>query len=697
MLVKVRNGDRILFCGYKSASQAITEYRDYDIYYLVNELKDPHATNSKGAIDVSDRNFGKATWIFLEFDKELPKFDCEPSRVIQSSPGKYHVYWHVPELANLSLEVVKSYFKALSSHYGTDLTKPLQMLRLPGSYNQKYDNKPQVITISDEPFTYTLDQLFKNIPLEVVDKAVKKDKGDNPFEHWIINEYLLNKLNSDFPFPDSNRNNHLNKVSFLVINQWSALISRESLVGLLKDWASSNTTLPSGEINTTVDKFLDEARYPTKQFFEGDNKADFEHRKALSLCLKATIKALATYTNEEGKQVTDPLTSAAIKDWFMRQLLSDVGYSPRCNYFLDRSGKEIKPFKIATALEGWLIGSAIKEERRVYGYLEVNHIEPIAEYFANLRLPTKQLAEATLKELFTEVMGLSKIDYIQARKWIILAAKRGRYFLEEQVINPYCLLFMGEQGVGKSAFFEVLGGQWHYAYTESADSLLSRCRALTVSLDEYDRFSNKSQAELKVMIAEPTDTVRPKYGRSMLSLNRAYSWCGTTNSRSIIKDPTGSRRYLIVELPQKYRQPYDISYLKRNRDTIWASALALASDEPIEFDTGLISEIESIKEQYGATTHQEEILREWINNSIEGVLPYRPNTAYSYSDVASIISPGKLNPAEKGHLIDVLVKLGWKRGSGWRDGKKHNWMISPCLSRELESIKPTSEVVESVL
>ena len=694
MLIKALKNDRVLFCGHISPSEAIRKYPDSNLYYLVNELADPTLKTDKGAIAVRDSNFGSAEWIFLEFDKELPEFPCEPTKIIESSPGRHHVYWRVPELSKLGLEQVKLYFKALSNHYGTDLTKPLQMMRLPGSLNHKYNPPVPVKLISENTYSYTLDQLFEGITVESP-KEVKPSEC-HQFVDYLVNTFLLNKLNLFFPFPATNHNNHLNKTAFIIFRDWANLVGRDHLIGMMTRWANANSHLPSDEINTVLSKFRDGSRYPSRWFFEDNSEPDLEYKKSISFAYQSMLRDLATYTDAEGKEKQDPLLQATIKNWFMRRLLANVGYSPRCNYYLDSEGKEITPYKIAVALEGWLIGSAIKEERRVYGLLESNHIEPVTEYFKRLPKVSTTQAEATLRELLQGVMGLSQIDYIQARKWLVLAAKRARWGVEQQVINPYCLLLKGQQGVGKSAFFEILGGKWNFSYVQDNESTLSMMGSLTVTLDEYDRFTNKGQSEIKNMISEPTDKVRQKYARAAVSLNRLYSFGGTTNSSEILKDPTGSRRFLIVTLPQGYRQPYDIGWLKRNRDLVWASALALAADEPIEFDEVTIKLIESLKENYEATAPQEQILREWLEGEIKFVndrpIQYFPGTAYSYSEIAGIISPnGKLTPGEKSHLIDILLKLGWTRGAGYREGRKINWMVSPAS--DAAAAKP----VESIL
>ena len=48
---------------------------------------------------------------------------------------------------------------------------------------------------------------------------------------------------------------------------------------------------------------------------------------------------------------------------------------------------------------------------------------------------------------------------------------------------------------------------------------------------------------------------------------------GTTNSSNFLNDPTGDRRFWVLEIPEEHK--IDVAWVKANRDQLWAEAIAL--------------------------------------------------------------------------------------------------------------------------
>lgn len=87
------------------------------------------------------RNAKSVQWVrtlFLDSDgKPLPeKPPLEPHLIVQSSPGKYHMYWRVDGLELTDFAPLQ---KALAEHYGTDpsVHDLPRVMRLPGFYHRK--------------------------------------------------------------------------------------------------------------------------------------------------------------------------------------------------------------------------------------------------------------------------------------------------------------------------------------------------------------------------------------------------------------------------------------------------------------------------------------------------------------------------------------------------------------------------------
>ena len=115
------------------------------------------------------------------------------------------------------------------------------------------------------------------------------------------------------------------------------------------------------------------------------------------------------------------------------------------------------------------------------------------------------------------------------------------------------LLVSDEQGLGKSTFCRaLLPPQLQAYYTDSVD--LTRPdkveRQLTemglLNLDEFDRIPEKKHPLLKNLMQLSALNLRKAYRRHSQALPRIASFIGTSNSRELLSDPSGSRRFICV-------------------------------------------------------------------------------------------------------------------------------------------------------
>lgn len=116
-----------------------------------------------------------ALWVDIDF-KDTPEeeavpllqgFSLKPSALVNSGGG-YHCYWNLKEpLEKNDIAAVESMLKRLAVHFKGDMaaTDASRILRVPGSFNQKYD-PPRSVTIFSlqEGNRYTLDDFDDILP-----------------------------------------------------------------------------------------------------------------------------------------------------------------------------------------------------------------------------------------------------------------------------------------------------------------------------------------------------------------------------------------------------------------------------------------------------------------------------------------------------------------------------------------------------
>lgn len=116
---------------------------------------------------------------------------------------------------------------------------------------------------------------------------------------------------------------------------------------------------------------------------------------------------------------------------------------------------------------------------------------------------------------------------------------------------------IGPQGCGKSTFCQRLLPQHlrcyyldHINLANKFDKEMALTNDLLVNIDELDQVKASQQANLKQTLSKVKVNGRPIFGKAQRDDKRYASFIATTNNRQPLQDPTGSRRYLCIEIPE---------------------------------------------------------------------------------------------------------------------------------------------------
>ena len=117
------------------------------------------------------------------------------------------------------------------------------------------------------------------------------------------------------------------------------------------------------------------------------------------------------------------------------------------------------------------------------------------------------------------------------------------------------VLVSSEQGLGKSTFCRSLLPDSLRAYyldnlnlAPGASPEKKLVKSGLINLDEFDKVSEKRQPDLKNLLQMMSVPVYRGKRLGYVAEPRLASFIATTNSRQILSDPTGSRRFLCVEV-----------------------------------------------------------------------------------------------------------------------------------------------------
>ena len=120
------------------------------------------------------------------------------------------------------------------------------------------------------------------------------------------------------------------------------------------------------------------------------------------------------------------------------------------------------------------------------------------------------------------------------------------------------LMFVGGQGTRKSTFMRMLLPKElmpfyidRIDFTNKKEALRALSRFLLINIDEYDQISKAQTAYLKHLIQRTDVKERKMYSTMFEQQQRYAAFCATTNSLVPLKDESGSRRYLVIEVTDK--------------------------------------------------------------------------------------------------------------------------------------------------
>ena len=196
---------------------------------------------------------------------------------------------------------------------------------------------------------------------------------------------------------------------------------------------------------------------------------------------------------------------------------------------------------------------SLKKYAEMYVYSEHTPLyDPIAEYMNNL--PAWD-GKDHVGSLINCLAGVNEKQSEWIRIWLrSMVAHWMKMDVEHG--NDVVLLLMGDQGCGKSTFCQRLLPTNlreyyldHLNLANKFDKEMALTHNLLVNIDEFDQVKNSQQAELKHTISKSKVNGRRIYASVQTDQHRYASFVATTNSRQPLKDPTGSRRYLCVNIP----------------------------------------------------------------------------------------------------------------------------------------------------
>lgn len=242
--------------------------------------------------------------------------------------------------------------------------------------------------------------------------------------------------------------------------------------------------------------------------------------------------------------------------------------------------------------------------------------------------------------------------------------------MDDAVVNNMVLVLIGEQGIYKTTFFNNLlpPELQRYFYTKpnadrlTKDDRINMSRFWLICMEELDTMTPSEMNQLKAMVTMRTINERPAYGRNVVQYPHIASFCGTGNNQQFLNDPTGTRRWLPVEVSRI--DPPDEWFM--NYRGLYGQVKYLYSiGYPYWFNEEESAQLQLHNRQYEAVNLEQELIEKYYlpaNSLDEG-------TWISTAEIIETIGRSmkhKMTPVKVGHAMRRLGYHQKKTNTGAR-------------------------------
>lgn len=225
------------------------------------------------------------------------------------------------------------------------------------------------------------------------------------------------------------------------------------------------------------------------------------------------------------------------------------------------------------------------------------------------------------------------------------------------------ILVSERQGCQKSTFCKsLMPSSLVRYYTDSVDLSASTQMEQKlglfglINLDEFDRLPDRKMALLKNWMQMAGMNVRKAHAKHFHPLPRLASFIGTTNQKNLLSDPTGSRRFLCVEVQSK------INCEGIEHDQIYAQLKnELQKGERHWFTSAEEEAIMRSNEAFYKRPIEEDVFHACFRAACSGDLNVHPLSAASIFQILKEKNPAAMRGSTASNFGKVLTALHIER------------------------------------
>ena len=336
---------------------------------------------------------------------------------------------------------------------------------------------------------------------------------------------------------------------------------------------------------------------------------------------------------------------------------------------VDVGGDELHEGPATADLCEWLRDSygmdaaEVSAKSAIFAVAQGRKYSPVRDYLESVR--GKGGDGSIVGRLMVEGLGITTatpMHLTMVGRFLIGAVARA--------MQPGCkvdtaLVLVGEQGAKKSTFFKALFGRFFGDSpipigNKDAPIMLSRVWGYEAS--ELEDLTTKRSAEsVKQFMGSSSDLFRPPFARAAIQQPRHTVLCGSVNpqggrggSAAFLSDTSGSRRFWILTVPERWVTPE--AKVVAMRDEAWAWALdQYEAGERWWFDR----DEDEVREVDASQYQIEDVWQESVSAWLEKGSALLGNFTTREALIGLGVEEKDHTAKDAGRMRAILVRLGW--------------------------------------
>lgn len=282
-------------------------------------------------------------------------------------------------------------------------------------------------------------------------------------------------------------------------------------------------------------------------------------------------------------------------------------------------------------------------------------LNPLNEFFGN-----KEFTTGNIEKYANCIYPNNEYNVWAFKKWLVGSVHNWLSPIHETKVSPLTLVLCGQkQGTGKTSFFRNLLPNdlrkyliEHRIDAKDKDSIYNLVKGLIVLDDEFGGLATKDVKDFKKIADANQIDIRLPYSAFYSKMKRKASLCGTSNESDILKDVTGNRRILPINVES-------IDYetmIKINTDDLWREVFSLWRND---FDWKIYNsvDIEYLNENTNANIEVMPFEELFFNHySFEQNSRFSERVILNKGEVLNLLTAKLLVKPTKYDVKDIFIK-----------------------------------------